>query len=292
MTSRPSDAAWSPEERYHSRAATRDEWAFVPHGAGYTNPPMRILHDGFSALRLIDDHGRFVLIDPNDDAAFADVNGTVAAAVVVTGGPWAERYAGAALLADRTTLVADAAVIEALGGRGAPPPATVDGFSFEALAYTPAEPRSGGRDRVAAAVLNPRWALGRLAARNKLPDAPPVALRIGVADGHELVHLGLSLHRDTPPEWIAEVAPWCEGRTVVAGYPHGDGEVFVAHVLALKPRRLLLCDQSNDVRRAAGLPTELVTPVRDVLVARGLETHPFVSGTSVRFERDDTIKRW
>jgi hypothetical protein len=46
------------------------------------------------------------------------------------------------------------------------------------------------------------------------------------------------------------------------------------------------------VRRAAGLPTALITPTRDVLVARNLETHPFVSGTSVRFEVDDTIKRW
>jgi hypothetical protein len=79
---------------------------------------------------------------------------------------------------------------------------------------------------------------------------------------------------------------------VIAGFAYGDADAFVDHVVAIAPRRLLLMDQLNDARRRAGQQTEIVTPARDVLVARGVETHPLVAGISMRFERDDTVKRW
>jgi hypothetical protein len=271
-------------------------------GRGYNSVPedsVRILHDGYAALRLYDDEERFLLVDPFETRYWHDVKGADAEAVVLTGGPWAERYDGVLALVKegrRPRVVAPAPILDWLGKHGAieglTAPCTVAGTTIEMVPYDPFEPVTGRRDRVRAALGRPRWALDRFVAARDLPDAPPHLLRMVVPNGHTIAHLGVALHRNTDPAVLSEVRRLSEGAVVVAGYAHGEQDAFVEHITALAPRRLLLCDQTNDVRRAAGLPTALITPTRDVLVARNLETHPFVSGTSVRFEVDDTIKRW
>jgi hypothetical protein len=260
---------------------------------------VRILHDGFAALRMYDDDERFFLVDPFDTTHWHDVKGADAEAVILTGGPWAERYDGVLALVRegrKPRVVAPAAILDWLGQHGAiegvPAPCEISGTRIELVPYTPIDPVTGRRDRVRAAIGNPRWALSRAAARRDLPDVPPHMARFGVPHGHTIAHLGVALHRDTDPGVLAEARRLSEGAIVLSGYPHAESEAFVEHITTLAPRKLVLCDQTNDLRRAAGLPTELITPTRDVLVGRGVETHPFVSGTSVRFEKDDTIKRW
>jgi hypothetical protein len=88
-------------------------------------------------------------------------------------------------------------------------------------------------------------------------------------------------------QFLSAYPPWLS-----SSYPHGQGKNFIEHMVQLSPQRVLIIDQTNDLRKAAGLPVALHTPIRDVLVAHEIETHVFVSGTSFRFEKDDTVKRW
>ncbi len=245
---------------------------------------MRLVHDGYAALRILDDRDRILLVDPSEVRHATDVRGRRAAWVCLTGGPWPERYLAAKEVIGLGPVVAGPPPLSgtfgrALDWRG------VDGVTVEAQAYTPpAEPTvTGVRAR-----LRRRWST-----RSEAPiEAPPHVLRLEIAEGHRLVHLGLSLHADTPSAFLDRVQPWMENATVIAGFAHGHSEPFLEALTRLRPRRVLLMDQIADKRRELGLPVELVTPVRDVLVSRGIETHPFVSGTSHRFERDDTVKRW
>ena len=45
-----------------------------------------------------------------------------------------------------------------------------------------------------------------------------------------------------------------------------------------------MTDFLSDLRRNLGLPTELLTPVRDSMLARGLAADVFVSGAGLRYE--------
>jgi hypothetical protein len=245
---------------------------------------LRLIHDGYAALRILDDRERILLIDPVDAKNATDVRGRKVSWLCLTGGPWAERYRAAeAVIALGPVVAGPPALSKQLGvdvgWRG------IEGLTIEALPYVPPEdtPERGLRARV-------RRRLGSETESGF--DVPPHVLRLEIADGHPFVHLGLSLHAGTPPSFIEEVRPWIPGATVIAGFGFGHGEPFLEWITALRPGRVLLTDQTSDQRRADGKGVELVTPVRDVLVSRGIETHPFVSGTSHRFERDDTVKRW
>jgi hypothetical protein len=242
-----------------------------------------LVHDGFATLRIITDTSSVVVFDPHDEVE--------ADAVVLSGGPWAERWSGLTRVPSGVPVVAP---------RGASadrpmhaPPATVGGVALEALAYAPYEYEGGQLDRVRAALRHPRFATDRIRARRGVPDVAPHAYRISVPNGHTLVHLGLALHRGTTAAWLDSVRPWVEAAdNVIAGYPHGEGEAAVRHLVNLAPKRVLFMDQVNDLRRAAGLDVQLLTPHRDALMDQGVETHVFVSGVSLRFEEDDTVKRW
>lgn len=245
---------------------------------------MRLIHDGFAALRILDDRDRILLVDPSDAKNATDVRGRKAAWLCLTGGPWPERYRAAdAVTRLGPVLCGPPDAGRAVGGDWAW--RALDGMTIEAVPYVPPDqaPERGLRARF-------KRRLG--SEPDAAFDVAPHALRLGVADGHQLVHLGLALHAGTSPAFLEQIRPWIEGATLLAGFGYGHGEPFLEHVTALRPRRVLLMDQTSDRRREQGLPVELVTPVRDVLVSRGIETHPFVSGTSHRFEPDDTIKRW
>ena len=252
---------------------------------------MRLLHEGFAALHIIDDDQKRIVLDPREPVD--------AGVVLLSGGPWAERFAAVdAMIAKRPVFVTSSDVAEWLRSLDASldvrqPPCTIGGLTIDAVAYTALEPAGGGLDKVRAAIRRPRWASDRLAARRRLPDAAPLAWRLQVPHGHDLVHLGLALHNETPASFLDAVRPWVQtAENVLATYPHGEADAFVRHVRSLRPRRTLITDQTNDLRRAAGLPVDLLTPTRDVLVGDDLEVHVFVSGTSFRFEPDDTVKRW
>jgi L-ascorbate metabolism protein UlaG (beta-lactamase superfamily) len=262
---------------------------------------MRILHEGHSALRIVDDEERVLLVDPYESKdAFTDARGARAHAVLLSGGPWVERYRGVVEMAKarrRPRVVASRPVLDWVATQGGIEAVEADcevtGTFVEALPYEIAEPERGTRDKLRAALTSPKFAAERFRGRRGLPETQPFAWRWKIPNNHLVVHLGLSLHDHTSAAWLEQCRVWCEGATaVVAGYPIGQSEAFIAHIMALKPRRVLIMDQTNDLRRDAGLPAEIITPVRDTLVARGVEAHPLVSGVSLRFDKDDTIKRW
>lgn len=259
---------------------------------------MRILHDGHAGLRFIDDEERFYLVDPFDASFWADVKGRTASGIFLSGGPWVDRLTGArAILASgaRPVVVAEPSLAGWLGDVEAhdPDQGRVAGIGYLSWAYEPpVETTRGVGDKLRAAVRNPRWALGRLGARRAVPVSKPRCWRFDVDHGHRIVHLGLALHAGTSDAFVADAAARCEGAVVIAGYLPGDADAFVRQVLAIRPARLLLIDVVNDLRRDAGLPIEIVTPTRDRILEEGIDAHPFVSGVSVRFEKDDTIKRW
>lgn len=259
---------------------------------------MRILHDGHAGLRFIDDEERFYLLDPYDASGFADVKGRTARGVWLSGGPWVDRLTGArAILATgaRPIVVAEPSLAGWLGDTETrdPDQGQIDGLAWTSWTYEPPEEsRRGIGDKVRAALRNPRWALGRLGARRAVPVSKPRAWRFEVHNGHHIVQLGLALHARTPDAFVADAAERCRGAVLVAGYLPGDAEAFVRQIEAIRPSRLLLMDFVNDLRRDAGLPIEIVTPTRDRILDLGIDAHPFVSGVSVRFEEDDTIKRW
>lgn len=259
---------------------------------------MRILHDGHAGLRFIDDDERFYLVDPYDTSGWADVKGHTARGIWLSGGPWADRLTGTrAILASgaKPVVVAEPSLAGWLGDVEArdPDEGRIDGIAYTSWAYeAPVETTRGVGDKLRAALRNPRWALGRLGARRAAPVSKPRCWRFDIDVGHRIVHLGLALHRATSDAFVADAAARCHGAVVIAGYLPGDDDAFVQQVLAIQPARLLLMDVVNDLRRDAGLPIEIVTPTRDRILEAAIDAHPFVSGVSVRFEKDDTVKRW
>ena len=240
---------------------------------------MRLTHEGFSTLKLVDDDGTTLVIDPH-----APIDADL---VACSGGPWSERYMG---FDGSQSLVAGPDLADVLGGKSTP--CEVAGIAFRSANYEPLPGRADALAKARAALKSPAWAASRLRARMKTPDAPPVAWRIAVPN-HTIAHLGLSLHRHTTSKVIAHIRALIEGvDLVLAGYPSGEEDAFVEQILSLSPKRLVLFDQVNDLRRTAKLPVETITPTRDRLMELGVETYVLVSGVSMRFEKDDTVKAW
>jgi len=253
---------------------------------------LRLTHDGFAALRIEDDNGRMLFVDPHEPSDFDYV--------ALTGGPWAERFAGVGQHTEshgHASLLGPEETVGWVRQRPQLQPAAYPGqlgdFGIQALPYTPLESTHANVDKLRAALRNPVWASQRVVSKRGLPFCEPVALRIDVPQDHAIALLGLALHSHTPSRWIARARQLLEGvELVLASFPTGEEEAFIEHIVALSPPRLLLMDQTNDLRRAAGLPAQLLTPIRDRLMQQDIDTHVFVAATSYRFEPDDTVKRW
>ncbi len=246
---------------------------------------LRIQHPEYAELRM-ERKGRFIRIDPAESPSDDDI------VVLTAPTPHRSRATVDALRAGRRlTIVAAPAVLEWLGRAGSvdahPFPAVIDGVTIDALAYT--APR-GARPlahflRASIAGARPAAALRRMSDAASAPTADPVALMLTFEDGSRLVHLDLALHKDTSPAWIDQAITRFGGSEwLIVGFAWGEGPAVMTHAGRFAAKRVLVTELVNAERREMGLPTELVTPVRDRLVAGGVEAHVFATQASFRFE--------
>lgn len=241
---------------------------------------MRIEHLGHAGLRLVDDDGSGLLLDPYDVPDSGEP-------VLLTGGPWAERWRGALL----GGLVRVAAPDGAWRG-GLTYPAMVGEARVRALPYEAPTVRTQ-LDRARALLRHPRTSWRHRGLKGRMPSAGPVALRLELPQDRVVVYLGLALHGGASSGWLASARLLCEGaELVIAGPAPGEHEPFEELAVQLGPRRLLVTDQVNDLRRDLDLPTRGITLLRDRLEARGVDAHVLVAGIRMRFEADLTVHQW
>lgn len=247
--------------------------------------PLRLQLEGFQSLR-VERPGRAFRFDPIGEIGDDDV-------VILT---WNEHErlaatAEAARAGRRPTVVAVPEILAWLAEQGAidghEAPVEIDGVRVELLPYTPIPYAEGAEipRKIFSSLVNPARAARRLMQRRGLPEAPPVVAELRFPDGRRLVHLNLSLHDHTPADWLDQAAARFAGADwVVTGVDFGYEEGFLARLPRFAGGRLLVADLLSDTRRAIGLPTGVLTPLVDRLVAQGLDAFVFASHASFRFE--------
>lgn len=158
----------------------------------------------------------------------------------------------------------------------------IDGIQFEGLPYRSPE-RDSNRTRVVSAIKQPSEAIRRWVAKRRT-DVSTV-WHLTFPNGDRLLHLGLSIHRETDVGWAANlVTRFGNPRWLVVGAPFGDDDVLVSRIPAFSADHVMVTDLEGDLRREAGRPTALVTPLVDRLEASGVPVMVFVPQSSIRFE--------
>lgn len=158
----------------------------------------------------------------------------------------------------------------------------IDGVRFQGITYD-AAPRDGSIVRVSSAVRQPSEAARRWLARRR-PDVPTI-WQLTFRNGDRLVHLGGAFHRDTDVGWAADVVTrFGKPRWLIAGAAYGHAAALESRIGAMDAAHVMVADLEGDLRRQAGRPTELVTPLADRLETAGLPVMVFVPGSSIRFE--------
>jgi hypothetical protein len=246
---------------------------------------LRILHPEGAALRF-ERRGAFLHVDPTEPPEAGDT------VILTASTPYRARGTVEALAAGRRlTVVAAPVVLDWLAGFGPidarPAPVTLDGVAIDALSYTP--PRTarplGHFLRASVIGARPGPSLRRIAESTRFVTSDPQVYELRLEDGARLVHLDHALHRDADPAWIDQaIARFGGAEWLLVGVPWGDADAVVAQAPRFAARRVLVTELQKDERREAGLPTELVTPVRDRLLAAGVEAHVFATQASYRFE--------
>ncbi len=246
---------------------------------------LRIEHEGRNSLRL-ERPGRTVRFDPILPPSPDDI--------VVLSWNWPEHLSAtrdAVVAGTCPTVVAHAHITSWLAGLGAvegrPAPFQIDGLEIVQEPYTPIDSATPSETvhKLASAMRRPDRAARRLLQKRGLPDAAPLITQITFPDGARLLHLNLSLHRDTPVEWLDDVlARYGEPEWLVVGIDHGHGDAVLEMVPKFKARFVIFTDLLVETRRSLGLPIELLTPVGDSAKSSGLDAYVFVSGAGLRFE--------
>ena len=153
---------------------------------------------------------------------------------------------------------------------------------FEGVPYVPPK-MDGPVSRLAAAVREPADAARRWMARRS-PD-PHMVWQITFPSGDRLVHMGHSIHADTDVGWAADIVTrFGAARWVIVGAPHGHHDAVLERIAAMSATHLLVADLESDIRRAAGRPTKLLTPLVDQMESAGVPAMIFVPQSSIRFE--------
>ena len=246
---------------------------------------LRIQHPEYAELR-IERKGRFLKIDPAEAPTEDDV------VVLTSAAPHRARATVEAIQAGvKLTVTASQPVLDWLAGFGAIDGGlfgrTVDGVVVEGMPYVaPRQARPLSHFlRASVAGARPGGTLRRLAEQVRYPTVEPSIVQLTFADATRLLHLDLALHAGTEEPWLDRVvARFGAPEWLVAGFAWGEGAAVVRHAARFGARRVLVAELQNAERRELGLPTELVTPVRDQLVAQGVEAHVFATQASYRFE--------
>ena len=134
-------------------------------------------------------------------------------------------------------------------------------------------------------MLRPDRAALRLLRRRGYPKAAPSVFQLPLRGGARVAYLGLSLHDGSPTDWVERVVTdWAKPEWLVVGVDHGHGDSVLGHIGRFGARHILFTDLIAELRQKLGMPTELLTPVRDRAVALGLDADVFVSGAGLRYE--------
>lgn len=248
---------------------------------------LKLQHPGLSELR-VERRGRWVVIDPSESPDPASI------VVLTSAAPHRARAVVQALREGvRLTIVASRDVLAwavTLGNvDGHEDRATIDGVEIVLHpAVTPTEDRPQSAFSRAAAGFARVRAGGPIRSGSvveSFPDLGSSIVQLTFPDASRLLHLGVALHGGTPTEWVADAAGRFGGSDwLVVGQAWGQGEAVSRQLGAFGAKRVLVAELVNAARRELGLPTELVTPLRDRLVANGMEAHVFATQTSFRFE--------
>lgn len=246
---------------------------------------LRIEHEGAMSLRL-DRRGRAIRFDPHTPPGSDDI--------VVLTGTWPEHLEAtrdAVRQGVAPTVIAAPPILEWLGTFGSldghAPSTTVDAVLVEQRPFTPIPyvTRREAVYKVQSALRRPDRAARRLLQRAGLPTSEPMVTRLTFPDGSHLVHGALCLHSTTPNDWLERlIMEWGEPEWFILGVDHGHGDAVVERVGRLGAKYVLFTDLLSEMRRRLGFPTELLTPVRDRAVERGLAADVFVSGAGLRYE--------
>jgi hypothetical protein len=170
---------------------------------------------------------------------------------------------------------------------GHSPPVDFDGLEIRSLSYTPrvAEDAEGLLKKLGRAVRYPDQAARRMLEGQREAEGSPSIFDIRLPDGGRLLHLHLSLHDQTPADWLERVSTEFRGADwILVGVPYGQDEAVARHLPGFEGKLLLLTDLINEQRASAGLPTNVLTPTVDRLKNDGLSAFPFSAGSSYRFE--------
>jgi len=248
---------------------------------------LRVEHEGQMSLRL-DRRGRCVRVDPKNAPSADDI--------VVLTGVWPEHLDGtrqAVSQGVRPTVVAPLVVLDWLRKSGELSPDShpegieFDGVRIELRSFVPipyVTPKEA-LYKVQSAVLRPDRAAMRLLQRRGYPRSQPVAFQLTLRGGGRFAYLGLALHRGTPADWLERcMRDWAKPEWLLVGVDHGHGDAILSILPGFEARHILFTDLLSELRQRLGLPTELLTPLRDRAVASGLEADVFVSGAGLRYE--------
>jgi hypothetical protein len=230
--------------------------------------------------------GRTVVFDP----AAGDFDDAI---VVLTGSSPARcRGALAAVRAGRRPTVVCGDVLGSWLGSNGPidrrePGSTLDGLRLQGLPFSAPPGATPVQHFLQAslAATRPRAVLRRLREEARMPAPVPHAWSVTFPDGSRLCHLDVALHGGTTDAWIDSAASVLgNAEWTLVGLPFGETAALARWLPRLGTNRVLVLESVNGERRELGLPTELVTPARDVLVAAGIEAHVFATQASYRFE--------
>ena len=223
---------------------------------------LRLVHEGHSGV-VLERPGRRIRFDPCTELAHDDI-------AVLTGiDPFAP---------ERT--VGFPSVVKANGSGEVY--TEVDGVQFEGIPYSPPTP-DRHRTRIMAAIKQPGGAVRRWVAKRR----PGVATvwHLTFPNGDRLLHLGLALHSEMDVGWAANLVTRFGGaRWLIVGAPYGQDDAIASRIPAFGAQHVMVADVEGDLRREAGRPTSLVTPLVDRLESSGVPVMVFVPQSSIRFE--------
>ena len=223
---------------------------------------LRLTHEGRSGI-AIERQGRRIRFDPVGPLKPDDI-------VILTG---ADPFAPERAIGFHTIVRAN--------GQGEVK-TEIDGVRFEGIPYVPVE-RDPYVKRLSSAIRQPSEASRRWLARRR-PDVSTV-WRLTFPGGDQLVHLGLSMHGTTDVGWAADMVTRFGGpRWLITGVPYGHDDAVCARVPAMGAQHVMVADLEGDLRREAGKPVGVVTPLADRLESMEQPVIVFVPASSVRFE--------
>jgi len=239
---------------------------------------LRLEHEGGAGLSL-QRPGRTLRFDPARPVRSDDI--------VILTAPDPERTRAASIAAVAHTVVAPQPLLDALRpADGQAAPATIDGVKIELIPYEPAPVPPGALiGKAQGAAIKPGAAAKRLLARARAPRCAPQVTLLTFPGGERLAHLNLSIHRQAPAAWLADVQARAHGVDwLVIGVAPGQSEAVLAALPGFAAKKVLFTDFVADTWRGLGRPVELLTPTADRAIASGVEGYVCVSQASYRFE--------